>query len=387
MRDEVSESPIRRQVSGLETLRWDHERERLHECESIAKNSPEPLAEQLQRCHKLALATSENLLRLTGVLPFSSGWSGYLYPVSLITGCTCASAFFAHRAILSSQPAENSLRALEVLGAGLALMSFHLQGASKLFRPHQGPLHTYAMARNLYSTWSSRIAIDAIIPVLFFLLDLTPWLRGCGDWQSLAAGVVSGLLLTATLYCTHHACSFMTLIVDEFAHQQFCCGGDAELGVVQWNLVQAMLSQAAKRLEGSLVVTMTVSWICMIPVAAAILSNVDTKSSDDEFSCHIVLHGLPKVALRLVMCLCTLFKASEVTEKCNRSICFINSLQRDSGPILDEQRFFLVRHMANSGAGFYIRGAKVTSLAFMKMLYGTGALMAAILLRGTKIYE
>eukprot|EP00931_Biecheleriopsis_adriatica_P105139 TRINITY_DN7970_c1_g2_i2.p1 TRINITY_DN7970_c1_g2~~TRINITY_DN7970_c1_g2_i2.p1 ORF type:complete len:623 (+),score=92.60 TRINITY_DN7970_c1_g2_i2:41-1909(+) len=396
-----SSTTFARQRSNLDTLRQVHETSRVKRCEEMIDTTlgAQPVEEQLRRCEKLVLATSHKLLGLTGIMPLSSGWSGYVYPAVLIVCCTCVSAVFAQKAFFGSQPLGDSVRALEVLGAGLALLIFHLQGASKLFIPHKNPLYAYAIARNIFSSWVSRIAVDAILPALSFLLALSPLLlpglSGCDDFlkhekathtflQLTSARTLSGLLLTAIWYCTHHMCSFMSLAVDEFAHQQFGCGGDAELGVVQWNLVQAMLNQAAKRLEGTLMVTITVSGICLIPAAADFLQVVEAESSDGHFFCHPMPQGLATVLLRLAMSLYTVYKAAEVTEKCNRSICFINSLQRDSGPILDEQRSFLVRHMADSSAGFHIRGVKITSLIFLKLLYGTGALVAAICVQAAR---
>eukprot|EP00931_Biecheleriopsis_adriatica_P119305 TRINITY_DN94544_c0_g1_i1.p1 TRINITY_DN94544_c0_g1~~TRINITY_DN94544_c0_g1_i1.p1 ORF type:complete len:622 (+),score=76.87 TRINITY_DN94544_c0_g1_i1:73-1938(+) len=389
-----------RQVSNMDKLKQDHETFRVKKCEEMVKTSPDvqPAAEPLSRCDRFARRMSQICLRLTGMMPLSDGRSGYAYPALLIICCGFMSAIMLQKACLGRQPAYDSLQALDVLGAGLALLSFHLSGTSKFIRPQQNPLHAYAVARKIDSSWISRIAVDAIVPALFFVLNLLPLvIEGAGGYDnspdfmesfstSLLARMLSGLLLTAMWHCTHHICSFMSLAVDEFAHHQFCHGGDAELGVVQWNLVQALLSQAAKKLEGSIMVTITISWMCLIPAAAQILAWVDVESGHGLFCIH-VLRSLPIVCLRIAMSLYTLFKAAEVTEKCNRSICFINSLQSNSGPVLDKKRSFLVRHMADSGAGFYIRGVKVTSLAFMKMLYGTGAVIAAIFVQATKIYD
>merc|ERR1711972_231564 len=69
--------------------------------------------------------------------------------------------------------------------------------------------------------------------------------------------------------------------------------------------------------------------------------------------------------------------AAAVTEKCSRMPSLVNSLTVE-GRNIDRDRQYVVEFIANSTAGFYVKGVRLTAFMVMKLSYLCGAVVFGI---------
>jgi len=202
---------------------------------------------------------------------------------------------------------------------------------------------------------------------------------------------VGALAFSVVMFFKMHVVSCLDLMIDDFS-SKYAEHGLAQEGVLQWNLLQATMNSAAKRLEGSFVILFAATFAGFATVAAdLLLGSVNELAhsalpdcSEGQFIWLLELEPLQMMVGRALLLIYVSSRAAGLTEKCVRTRCFVNSLVVPDHCMLDEERSYLVRYIDDSAAGFYIQGVRLTVFAIMKMFYGMCALTFAIVVHASR---
>jgi len=171
----------------------------------------------------------------------------------------------------------------------------------------------------------------------------------------------------------------LEIMVDQFCIKFF---EDPEVarGLVEWNLVQAILRRVATALDTCFLATQAMAQVAFVvsatyTVMADRLHNT-SQMVDYSQDCHIghrAVALLPSVLLAFGAWTLFFFGAA-VTEKCSRVPAMINTMTFD-----DCQRQSMVQYVMNSAAGLYIKEVRLTASVVMKLSYVTGLWVLAVL--------
>ncbi|CAE8741273.1 unnamed protein product [Polarella glacialis] len=350
-------------------------------------------------CYQRCLSRSSRaVFCIFGILPMRKGRSGYLYPAVVQLAISAIATYpllTAH-----SDSARPSLwswynNAIGCLGVVMALCSLHWKRIQILLGPDRNPLKLYSSEHGFYGHWVSTLPFDLLVAIVFLAFDFArdtaysylvrTRASECVSVESSSYRVgqaVGTLAFAAVMFFKMHVVSCLDLMIDDFS-RKYAEHGLAQEGVLQWNLLQSTMNQAAKRLEGSFVILFAATFAGFAAVAADfMLGSVHELAPGALPVCsgeHLiwVLEPLQMIVGRALLLIYVSSRAAGLTEKCTRTRCFVNSFVLDNC-VLDTERSYLVRYIDDSAAGFYIQGVKLTMLAIMKMFYGMCALTFAI---------
>lgn len=318
--------------------------------------------------------------------------------------CLASAGSFISTAITSSGYTfwSGMMAAMQASGVGCALAMLHTSGIEDLIGPRKTPLQDYAIQNNFYDYWNMAIPIDAVAPILLLVVGTIlhtnfpkPFPSQCADkdlstpgWHQIVCQVWIDFIFATIVYTKIRITRFLELMVDDYCiwyleHQ------DVRTGFVEWNRIQAILNRAAKRLDNSYVILLTVLLVGLGPITADIFIGL-SENHEDSIACSgpawnwLLKHLLALVTKAAVMFF-ALAHCAKVSQKCGRTKCFVNSLFHQS-TILDVGRSQLVRYIDDSNAGYCINGVKVTSFGLMKGGYMLGALIFALCIQAVKKY-
>ncbi|CAE8694824.1 unnamed protein product [Polarella glacialis] len=355
----------------------------------------------LSRYQRCLSSSSQAVFCIFGILPMRKGRSGYLYPavVQLAILAIAAYLIFIHESARSSLWSEYN-NALECLGVVMALCSFHWKRIKILLGPDRNLLKMYASGHGFYDHWVSTLPFDFLVACVFlafefaipeglYLYKLRTQGLECVSVPSSShrlCHTVGALAFSVVMFFKMHVVSCLDLMIDDFS-SKYAEHGLAQEGVLQWNLLQATMNSAAKRLEGSFVILFAATFAGFATVAAdLLLGSVNELAHSALPDCSegqfIWLLELEPLQMRPGGIL-AVHAGSGLTEKCIRTRCFVNSLVLDNC-VLDAERSYLVRYIDDSAAGFYIQGVRLTGIAIMKMFYGMCALTFAISVQASR---
>ncbi|CAE8638464.1 unnamed protein product [Polarella glacialis] len=374
--DQLNLPPVAPKILTLGRL-WQTHDEHCVKSEIMPDSPAKGKGKTLSRCQQFFSAALKVIFCATGVLPMSRGWAGCLYPLLMlltIFGISMYQFICNLEASQSSWSAYNS--ALNCLGVVAALGLLQFKRIEQLLDSEGSPLTRHASGRNFYGHWLSTIPANMLATMLFFSTQLACcWSmdgggQACQSWLSTLGQLVASLGFSVLMLCVLNVCSCLDLMVDDFS-QQYAEHEDAHQGVLQWNLLQATLNQASKRLEGSLIIMFTAQIAQLAPVAADVFA---APSASEIPWLSSPLQSLQMIVVQQLLLIYVLARAAGVSEKCVRIKRFINSLVAGESTVpfnsLCRDRAYLVRYIDDSAAGFYINGVKITTFAVMKLFYG-----------------
>jgi len=198
---------------------------------------------------------------------------------------------------------------------------------------------------------------------------------------------VAVCLLVMMVQCLAHIFTFLDILVNSFI-DRLTTSMDYKAAVNSWNVVQGLLHFVSQELESSLLVvhvavTLAAS-VFLLCLAMMFREVSSTPVPVDFFSkAHVYdLHGNIMAYLNIVIvtaCSLRVFiKAASVTETCRRLPSLVNSFDFKEGIAMDQERHYVVHFIANSAAGVYLKGVRLSASVMIKATYVLGALICTV---------
>lgn len=280
------------------------------------------------------------------------------------------------------------------VGAGgfAGLLLLRKRRIQDLLGPRRKPLEYYAVVFSYFGKWHqmSGRCLQVVLTLWLWstLSHATMNLYiGCpeaGDPSLIACALNFGVVgvLSAVFYCKLHVCCALELAVDHYC-VRFLEERELTTGIVQWNILQALLRRAAQVVEPCFLAAST-GILGLVVLSSVQIFNVFGEASatgldgltPDEGMCLVLWSSwvLPKVVLVFFF----VFRAAAVTEKCLRVPSLINAsiLQ---GNEVDHENQYIVQYIAHSAAGFYVKGVRLNTTWALKLLYLFGVLLFSLL--------
>ncbi|CAE8731496.1 unnamed protein product, partial [Polarella glacialis] len=238
-------------------------------------------------CYQRCLSRSSRaVFCIFGILPMRKGRAGYLYPavVQLAISAIAAYPLFLARSD-SARPSLLSWynNAIGCLGVVMALCSLHWKRIQILLGPDRNPLKSYASEHGFHGHWVSTLPFDFLVAIMFlafefarraiFLYLLRTRAPDCISDESSSyqlGQAVGALTFAVVMFFKMHVVSCLDLMIDDFS-RKYAEHGLAQEGVLQWNLLQSTMNQAAKRLEGSFMILFAATCAGFAAVAADLM--------------------------------------------------------------------------------------------------------------------
>lgn len=354
--------------------------------------------QQSQRCLRLVLKVS---LRLWGVVPWRQN--------CMISTCVQIAVVLAVSLIAiypvvllisngSGDGPEEELPAQMLvcttpfaLAGMVGLASMRNQLAKELLWSFPGPLETYAMQHGFMEQWAwsslRRFVLVFVVWASAVLVSMTNFVLAesdlmCGgriDWLSFVCFFFGSGVFAALIFCQIHVFGMLEIMIDQFCIKFF---EDPEVarGMMEWNLVQAIMRRVATAFDTCFVATQTMAQVTFVVSATYTVMADRLHSTNPQFhdarDCrigHRAFALLPPVLLALGAWTVFSFGAA-VTEKCSRVPAMINTMTFG-----DTERQSMVQYVMNSAAGLYIKEVRLTASVVMKLTYVTGLWVLAVL--------
>ncbi|CAE6910201.1 unnamed protein product [Symbiodinium sp. CCMP2592] len=191
---------------------------------------------------------------------------------------------------------------------------------------------------------------------------------------SLISFVLSSSLVVLAAYIHSQLLIGLDLILD-FWVSDVVTNADFSEGVRSWNSMQALLKSAGRELGNSFLALQVAGGLgLMIWLGDGItfLWRRDLQALPLSME---ILSAMPLVLLFLLTTrLCA--HGAALTEKCRAIPAMVNQIP---GQSIDMHRQYLVRFIADSAAGFIIRGVTLTQAIFLRQVYFLGTLFSGLL--------
>jgi len=381
---DISSSPTLFHQSKVDAMRSSLESQ-------LVKNmtaDPEIADEQRVPCycplfHVLCCAP-QFLLRIFGIAPWGRGSfsKAYMSLSTFVPACLC---------VLSVNSAlKQECSTMEAISYGshplaclLAMLSLRLKGAHTCFGSDDSVLVQYLDIGEFALEWHWKSLKQSIVIMFGGMMMLVA--KACvmldpacqssasddfGDIQ-IFIDLMTSILITgyfvAIMCCQVHVSSALYVAVDQ-------CGSrlvgvtDLACALSKWELLQAVLRQAACSIEGVFCGFGLIHIIVFACTALQLMQgsvSLQQESLDDR--CLAFWYGwmVPPWLFMLYV----FYRAADVTELCARVPSLIHSwsLCSDEQQLYDRQR--LVQYMVQSEAGYYVSGVRITSQLTMKVTY------------------
>eukprot|EP00747_Dinoflagellata_sp_TGD_P023617 gnl/TRDRNA2_/TRDRNA2_129942_c2_seq1.p1 gnl/TRDRNA2_/TRDRNA2_129942_c2~~gnl/TRDRNA2_/TRDRNA2_129942_c2_seq1.p1 ORF type:complete len:513 (-),score=74.71 gnl/TRDRNA2_/TRDRNA2_129942_c2_seq1:84-1457(-) len=346
-------------------------------------------------CHRCMRKLAQVVFGLFGLTPFNDGLfcASYCNFVTLVAACS-----LVYPAVQSAMETSHEDISTMCFACGglLGLISLRRNQMSHLIGPHDRLLEKCADARLFLDEWTVvsalMLAACCALWVCTVVFRAVPFLatvkddEGCPGLIEEKASLMSLLnfahvsgLFIALSYCQLHVMAGLELMVDAFCVDYFV-ETDFSQCVREWNVLQALLRRCASTMETSFVAVQTSVFAWLLHVAIQLVANgnnfVHTWTSCESWWGVLVAAPVQYVLLG-VLTLVTLFKAALVSEKCARVPALVNSFIKHE-KYIDHDRQFVVQYIANSAAGIYVKGVRLTAFMALKVTYILGALGVAL---------
>jgi len=318
-----------------------------------------------------------------GLIPIGTGKFGRCYKNFALAVVSC---LLVHSMVLSMQESSmmyvHMLTTCYALGGlvGVASLQWHavaqLAAVTRL-------LDQYAEDFNFMDEWRevslSRFSIVAMLWALMVICRVASALdNACeslgevGALELVSFSVISGLLAVLS-FCQLHVCCVLELVVDKFV-VRLTDSLDLHRGIMDWNIVQALLRRAAHTIDSCFLALNTAV------LAALLLTGVELLQPDnsmhlagpDGTRCGALWFGWAFTPVVLV--LFTVFQAAAVTEKCSRVPAMVNSWTFEECQ-MDHGRQYVVQYIMHSAAGFYVKGVRLSAFMALKLAYIFGVVL------------
>eukprot|EP00440_Ansanella_granifera_P073830 gb/GFBE01080109.1/.p1 GENE.gb/GFBE01080109.1/~~gb/GFBE01080109.1/.p1 ORF type:complete len:810 (+),score=124.32 gb/GFBE01080109.1/:1-2430(+) len=279
------------------------------------------------------------------------------------------------------------------LGAFLGISSMRNRSIGNLLGPSDRPLDLYAHVNGFldeFRTISRQrfvevLALWACMIIFRMLIEQmqdNPLYRGTdGSWEyliPLVCHVVFSLPLVAVSYLQLHVCCGLELAIDSFCLRLFD-DADIDKAIIDWNVLQAMLRKAATQIDGSFFFMGTACMTTLVLLAQELMQ-APYLIQDTGYAAL----WLGWVYQPVLLFMYTVVRAAAITEKCSRVAPLVNSwdfvADADEEPVIMHLgRQYIVQYIINSGAGFYVKGVRLTAFLALKLNYFFGAISFALI--------
>jgi len=344
----------------------------------------------------LILRAPQVLLKLYGITPFadnflSTALSNLIFSMML--------AFVAHSMVLAYENSEalyvHLISVCYGCGGVCGVLFLRFKKIDLLLGPCNRPLDSYARNYGFIDEWHMISRWRFLTTSALFLTQVLSRLAafswgGCvaelggnieidgevdqRSIQSLVVFILISGLMAAITYTQLHVCCWMELSVDKFCFR-FFAEKDIPSGIIEWNVLQAVLRRAADKLDScflaigtSVLATLLLTGLEIMQGEQGVFDN-----SRMERQCFLIFCGwiMPPVLMLLMV----FFRAAAVTEKCSRVPALVNSwtFEEDaSNSQIDHGRQYAVQYIMHSGAGFYVKGVRLSAFMALKASYLIG---------------
>jgi len=295
------------------------------------------------------------VLTLYGVLPFGAGKFAGICGNFAKAVCACVLVFCLHASWDEGVNIHSVVCACYALGGALALHSLHQMRIGHIIGTSATLLEQYAIHHGFQGAWEAKslrllgyVSLPLMVATVLNVLLIVTRLA-VEDEDDI--GLISMVAMIV--------CAGLELMVDTFCGT-FMNKPDFKWGVTEWNTVQALMRRAAQIID-----------LCFLIVQTSVFAALFLTGMNVALG-----YGTPQDAFRVLpvsfaMMGIMLFgqcKAAGVTEKCLRAPALMNSLVVE-GVAINVERQYLVQYIMQSGAGFYVRGVRLTAFMVLKGAY------------------
>jgi len=208
------------------------------------------------------------------------------------------------------------------LGALFGLLSLRAHQVNHILGPHNRPLELYAGRFRFLSEWrriSSRRFFALLVLWLCAVLMRVLSSGACAEsWEDqlpmLVSFSFSGAVIMALAYCQVNVCCGLELAVNSFCLRLYT-DPDINRGVVEWNVLQALLRRAGDTVDSCFLAVSTSVFAALLFAGAEVFHG-PLRRTPHPRQCT-VLH-CSSVLFLVGLVLFTIFHAVAVTEKCLR---------------------------------------------------------------------
>lgn len=211
-------------------------------------------------------------------------------------------------------------------------------------------------------------------------VDLTPGVYDIATITRIVCGVLSFIAFTmcsAAVVLADYVQSHLLLGLDK-SLDCWCCSvldGDFSSAVDSWNCMQALLKAIGKEIASGFLAAQTVGAIGVIYVLASSVTFAFQSRFQLDIAAVESLSSLPLLLLfALNMRVCS--HGAALTEKCRAIPAFVNQIPSQDADPIDLDRTYLVRFIADSSAGFFVKDIKLTREMFMKNFIMVGGILS-----------
>jgi len=211
-------------------------------------------------------------------------------------------------------------------------------------------------------------------------VNLTPGVYDIAAITRVVCGVLSFIAFTmcsAAVVLADYVQSHLLLGLDK-SLDCWCCSvldGDFSNAVDSWNCMQALLKAIGKEIASGFLAAQTIGAIGVIYVLASSVTFAFQSGFQLDIAAVESLSSLPLLllfALNLRVC----SHGAALTEKCRAIPAFVNQIPSPDADPIDLDRTYLVRFIADSSAGFFVKDIKLTREMFMKNFIMVGGILS-----------
>mmetsp|Transcript_20272 Transcript_20272/g.58790 ORF Transcript_20272/g.58790 Transcript_20272/m.58790 type:complete len:917 (+) Transcript_20272:33-2783(+) len=334
-------------------------------------------------------------LSLSGIIPRNAGWLWWLYAKLALLAQAALIMFMVMITVRVNEGDELYFcltTACIGFGGFGGMVFLKLRHINNLLGPYKRPLELYAANFAFLSGWriisvkhlSLVMGLWCLSTLSHMIMNLhlecpqagASSLRSCG----INCAVVG--IVCMVFYCKLHICGGMELAIDYYCMRVF----DNRVlvkGIVEWNVLQALLRRAAHTVEASFFSVSTgilgvviLTFLKILEMFGGGASGGFNGLTTNEALCLTFWPGwlVPPGALVFYF----VFSAAAITEKCNRVPALVNSCML-TGEEIDHQKQYVVQYIMHSAAGWYVQGVRLNATWALKMMYFFGVMLFSLL--------
>lgn len=287
--------------------------------------------------------------------------------MTLLFGISCA---FAVYSLTTSFGPETALMSLESHACASDFQDEWTK-ASKSVRKRLGHawlilLCTFIAAECLsvvdaVKTWKPRAATELYLVCISEVLSLLSFVFSSG-------------LLVVLVYLHSNQLTGLDKMLDNWCSEMFE-RPNFRLGVRSWNKTQAILRRTGKKIDGGFFVVQTCAFIGLGILGLSFLQVIGTQPIKVDLMLVVeMLFSLPCCVFAILTARLA-FQAAGVTQKCSVMPSMINQIVPEGFDEISYHRSYLVDFITHSGAGFYMKGVRLTHNICVRLAYTFGAVV------------
>jgi len=262
---------------------------------------------------------------------------------------------------------------------------------AQIIGPTRHLLRNHSSQRRFRQEWERNGLKGVILSSVLCITVIVGNMIGIGQepqmlpWLCTNSCTVVAFIMTTQCLC--HILSFLQLLlnqfVDEFLHKQHW-----KSALVSWNVVLALLDHASQVTARCFVVlqiaTTYILSTCLFQLASALTAFPEGSVSKlvIAFSRSDNFNGIMLSYANLLVILLSsarvFIKATAITKTCTGIPSVVNSFHLDDGGAINHDKQYLVQHIKNSDAGFYLNEIRLTPSLLVKAAYFAGAVSYSV---------